>query len=292
MRLGPFFLGLLLICGASLQAQVFDCFLFFNELDLLEVRLYELYDHVDKFVIVESTETFKGRPKELHFEKNKGRFSQYLDKIIHLVVPLNRSTCERERKQNFNQRRERFQRNAIMQALGGCCDDDIILISDLDEIFRPSALEKGVKKLENRECDSVAFEMRLYRYYLDRYHCGWKAAGATTYGYLKTINPQKFRTIITGWGETRQFSRPHLIKNGGWHFTYMGGHEKVIEKIAAFSHVEGKRQHWSVDPQTIKKTIDNQTTQTRIDATYPRFIWENIGYFEKKGYIYRGKKPN
>ena len=68
--------------------QVYDCFPFFNELELLEVRLGELYDHVDKFVIVECTETYRGKPKPLYYAENKNRFEKFSDKIIHIVKTL------------------------------------------------------------------------------------------------------------------------------------------------------------------------------------------------------------
>ena len=66
--------------------MIYDCFTFFNELDLLEIRLNVLKDVVDKFVLVESVKTFTGRDKELFFEKNKDRFAAFADRIIHLVV--------------------------------------------------------------------------------------------------------------------------------------------------------------------------------------------------------------
>ena len=66
--------------------KIYDCFPFYNELDLLDLRLATLYDHVDHFVLVECTTTFQSQPKELYFENNKTRYAQYMDKIIHVVV--------------------------------------------------------------------------------------------------------------------------------------------------------------------------------------------------------------
>ena len=65
---------------------IYDCFIFFNELDLLEIRLSELYNYVDYFVIVEANKTFKGKSKPFYFEENKQKYKKYLDKIIHVKV--------------------------------------------------------------------------------------------------------------------------------------------------------------------------------------------------------------
>src|SRR3989344_1716902 len=94
---------LVCFCGfKALDAKIYDCFTFFNELDLLDLKLHELADHVDKFVIVESTVTFQGNPKPLYFQENKQRFAPFLDKIIHVVVsdtPTEGSAWDREHYQ-------------------------------------------------------------------------------------------------------------------------------------------------------------------------------------------------
>jgi beta-1,4-mannosyl-glycoprotein beta-1,4-N-acetylglucosaminyltransferase len=66
--------------------MIFDCFIFFNEFELLEIRLNELNDVVDKFVLVEATKTHQGKDKPLYFEENKKRFSDFSNKMIHIAV--------------------------------------------------------------------------------------------------------------------------------------------------------------------------------------------------------------
>lgn len=114
--------------------KVYDCFTFFNELDLLEIRLNELDPVVDRFVLVEATVTQRGQPKSLFFRENRERFTKFLPKIEHVVVedmPAGPQT-----KSN-NWKRENFQRRAIMRGLASAQADDFVLISDLDEIPMP-----------------------------------------------------------------------------------------------------------------------------------------------------------
>lgn len=117
---------------------IYDCFTFFNELDLLKIRLEQYYNLVDKFVIVECAVTQKDDKKEFNFEKNSSLFSDYDDKIIYVkveTVPDYRKT-----KDGVEWSIENFQRNAILRGLTDCTDDDIIIISDLDEFIKPSVL--------------------------------------------------------------------------------------------------------------------------------------------------------
>src|SRR5277367_3065030 len=91
------------------KPKIYDCFLFFNELELLEIRLNEMYEYVDYFVLVESTESFVGKPKPLYYAQNKERFNQFNDKIIHVIVS--------DSFRGGYWEREYFQRNRIMDGL-------------------------------------------------------------------------------------------------------------------------------------------------------------------------------
>ena len=158
---------LLLCCNLFANTpKIYDCFLFFNELDLLEIKLHELYDHVDYFVLVEAKETFRGQGKQLYFHQNQDRFSKFLDKIIHVKVE--------ERLQTNNPwDREFFQRNQILRGLKDCYDDDIVIIEDLDEIVRASKLPEIVTLLQNNQT-FVTCGQTIYTYYLNRQgHTGW-----------------------------------------------------------------------------------------------------------------------
>ena len=106
---------------------VWDCFTFFNELDILELRLAELDPVVDRFVVAEATRTFSNEPKPLHFADNRQRFSRWLPKITHVIIddlPAEGDAWDREA----------FQRNTVARGLGDARPDDVIMISDVDEI--------------------------------------------------------------------------------------------------------------------------------------------------------------
>ena len=125
--------------------KIFDCFTFRNELDLLELRLNELSEVVNFFVLAEATTTFRGVFKPLLFEQNKDRFAAFLDRIIHVVVDdmpgFGASEPERWKRENF-------QRQALLRGLAKASWRDYVIISDLDEIPRPSAIEHVVRKGE------------------------------------------------------------------------------------------------------------------------------------------------
>src|SRR5258708_40108162 len=122
---------LLSIFHVTLSADIYDCFVFFNELELLKVRFEELYDKVDHFVLVEAKQTFCGDPKPLYFAENAEKFAQYKHKIIHIVVDEFPPPANNLEHEDWWVRHE-FQLNAALRGLEGCHNDDIILISDLD----------------------------------------------------------------------------------------------------------------------------------------------------------------
>ena len=145
--------------NVTCYSKVYDCFIFFNELELLKVRLEELNPYVDKFVLVESHETFSGKDKPLYYSENKELFKEFEDKIIHVVLP----------KTNLNGtwQREAHQRNQIVRGLQGCQKDDIIMVSDLDEIPRGSQLNQVIKPISNIEELVVFCQHQYYGYYFN-----------------------------------------------------------------------------------------------------------------------------
>jgi acetyltransferase-like isoleucine patch superfamily enzyme len=216
--------------------------MFFNELDLLEIRLNVLNDVVDKFVLVESTKTHSGLDKELVFQKNKERFSKFLDKIIYILVDDMPKVINGDAMAS-----DIFQRNAIARGLTNCKNDDTILISDLDEIPNPD------KILKYKDCSGVkVFEQKLFVYFLnnrDLKRPYWFGTKMLSYSELVKNNliPQKIRLMET---------HLQIIKNGGWHISYLGGAEKVALKIKSFAHQEVNSKE-NTDIDIIKKRIEN-----------------------------------
>ena len=144
--------------------KIIDCFIFYNELDLLTYRFNLLNNIVDYFIIVESTHTFIGKEKKLFFNENKHLFENFRNKIIHIIVDdfpykyHNVNICNNDVWNN-----EYFQRNAISRGINYIKDlseYDLIIISDLDEIPHPYTLDK-IKK-GDMIVDINALEMDFY----------------------------------------------------------------------------------------------------------------------------------
>ncbi len=205
------------------KRRLFDCFPFFNELDLLELRLSELDGVVDRFVLVEADFTHTGQPKPLYFAENRERFATWADKITHIVVS--------DDPGGFAWRREFYQREVILRGLEECRPDDMILISDIDEIPRA--------EVAARLCDGhsdfdqfFAPELGFYYYRLDlKAPEPWRAVAAAPYHLLAGIGPNAARSLARqGVGQT--------IPNAGWHFTWMGDAARFLEKMRAYAHQE------------------------------------------------------
>ena len=244
--------------------MVYDCFIFFNELDLLEIRLNELNDLVDKFVLVEADRTFKNTPKPFIFEDNKERFSKFLDKIIHIKItkyPLFIPIINPFSPWKI----EFFQRDSIVKGLVKCNPNDVILISDVDEIPDRDILKK---QLTNGVNKIYGLKMDMFMYYLDNkliFDGGsnmtkqeskngiWHCTALLPYKLLKKkpyrIRKEIMRTIRRG-------PKYEIIPNAGWHFTYIGGAKKIIEKLEAFSHTEYNFQKYK-DEKNIHDLIQN-----------------------------------
>lgn len=279
------------LCATS-YCKIYDCFPFFNELELLQVRLAELNDHVDHFVLVESVETQRGDLKPLYFQENKHLFEKYLDKIIHIVVQDRVQTNNIVDHRGFVWDREKFQRECIVRGLQQCDDLDIILISDLDEIPRAQCLKKlksmlfrkyNWRQIIGRPC-AVAFDMPLYIFHLNRranIHGGKMIVTvATLYKNIKKKGVQYFRD------KRCSFS---VIRNAGWHFTWMGGKDMIRQKFLSVVEGKSKEEVRELSEEKIQDIIELHPVIIPIDSPYPndfpKYIRDNIDYFNFIGFI-------
>ena len=241
--------------------MVYDCFTFFNELDILELRLNELDEVVDFFVLVEASRTHQNNEKPFYFEENKLRFEKFLPKIIHiklekypLFIPIiNPFTPWKI---------ENYQRNAIVKGLKNCKKEDIILISDVDEIPKASIIKEYVSKGINQ---IYGLRMSMFLYYFNNqliYDEGtqlsieeskdgiWHCTALLPY-YLMKQNPQKIRKNVMRTIRRKEVYK--IISNAGWHFTDIGGVEKIINKLKSFAHSEFNNSNF-----TDKEVIENK----------------------------------
>jgi len=206
--------------------MIYDCFPFFNELDIIEIRFKELYNVVDYFVVCESNLTHSGNPKPLYFETNKERFAPFMDKIIHLVC---NDPGEPEPGHDINWTRERNQRNFIYNTLKNRCnDDDIIINTDADEIFNSSKIDE----LKQIDYNCYAIEMRSSWYYLNLV-CNprWTTGKAIRFKSLRDNFKGNLSLLRVSGAEK-------AILEAGWHLSYMGGYDRVKQKLESFAHQE------------------------------------------------------
>lgn len=243
--------------------KIYDCFIFFNELDLLELRLNILNDYVDYFVIVESAITFQGEDKEFIFEKNKSRFAKLENKIIHFTVEkyefdfanlpyikkpesaddivLNKiykfiDDCPHfDKKTQFWWGNDFFQRECIWRALAVAkpSADDLIIISDVDEIPNPETLVKI--KHEILPGSLISLRQKEFCYYLNYYHnSDWIGTCCFLYASFQDVSLNSIRFST----KRDEGLSPQIINNGGWHFTSMGSVDAIKKKIMSWGHKE------------------------------------------------------
>ena len=200
--------------------QVYDCFTFYNELDLLEVRLRHLYEFVDHFVIVEGSLTHSGKPKNFVFEDNRARFQWAQDKIVHVKADLPKS--------GTRWARENIQRQFILHGLVDASREDFVLVGDCDEI--PSS--GAIAGLRNIIPEVFGLEQKACGWYANWYdpRHSWVGTVMCRVGNLwETKSPQYLRD------NRFNFRR---IRDGGCHFTFLGDVPGAIAKIEAFAHAE------------------------------------------------------
>lgn len=267
------------------KPKIYDCFTFFNELELLEIRLNELNDVVDYFVLVEMDETFQGNPKPLIFKELQHRFEKYLPKIIYVGVN------ERIEVHNNPWEREKFQRDQIKRALVNCNDQDIILISDLDEIISSEAIPRITQALNDHRI--VTCQIAFYIYFLNakERHNGGVRPFAMRYHHIKnkSIDDLRKRIIFSIPLPPSPLNPPFVIENAGWHFCNLGGIDRFIEKLDAWSHTPQNTP--SITPEwRTQAFIDNSIKYSceivPIDETFPSFILDNYETLLQKGFIY------
>ena len=233
--------------------MIIDSFLFFQELDLLEIRLEYLYPLVDQFLIIEAKQSFKGTSKQFIFEQNLKRYNKYLDKIIYHKIQddhfsykgliefleksnskANQTICKFIQGHNYYDKDnlawvlECYQRECIHTVLKKKCkDQDIILLSDLDEIPSFQTIKKLKKVMPNYP---TVFVQHEFQYFLNNYSKSkWYGTIASPYKLIKNISLNELR---------RDSFKLAANYNSGYHFTSIGDKKSIINKIESWSHQE------------------------------------------------------
>ena len=229
--------------------KIFDCFMYFDEEQVLDLRLNVLYNNVDYFVIVESIYNHKGEKRNLLFDSQK--FEKFNDKIIYLIYdkipklvePVNDSDNEKEKDRKYIMNalyRENAQRDFILEGLKNAKKDDVILISDVDEIPKLSSI-----KLNDIKNEIILFkqDMFYYKYNLVLPNFKWTGTKATKKKNL--VSPQWLRNVkdrkypfyrIDTFFSDKKYIDIKIIDDGGWHFSNIKSPEMIEHKLRSYLH--------------------------------------------------------
>jgi beta-1,4-mannosyl-glycoprotein beta-1,4-N-acetylglucosaminyltransferase len=267
----------------SIPPKVYDCFIFYNELDLLEIRLNELNDVVDYFVLVEGEKTFQNTDKILYYNENKDNENliKFKDKIIHIIVSANQFN-------DYTWHNEEQQWISIQNGLINSDENDMIIVGALDEIPKAST----IKKLKEESFNSVGCLLqKFYYFFLDT---KYEILHQGDFWYGNLITPRKFvgSNLYHFFLENRNGNV--AINDGGWHFSFMGDYKTAVNKVNSYSHTEFK--HLTED--NMKDFIDKlQDPLGRNGATWfcghekleelPMYVQQNIEKYKK--YIHQLK---
>lgn len=266
--------------------MVYDCIPFFNELDILKLRLNVLDPIVDKFIIEEATHTFSGEVKELCFEKNKDMFREFLPKIEYIVV-------DNSPKEATTHERDKFQKNALIGGLQEVTDEDVILLSDVDEIPNPKVLKEIIANFDPDKVYHLA--QRMFYCFLNMEEVSGKLLSIT--GEFPGVERKLWlgtkvfgKKSIPAAGIIEMREHPVTAENavrvadGGWHFGYMGntGEKDVAKrigvKVVAAAHQEYNNQDTlseAMDRLILGQDMfgrDARFQRVDVDETYPEYL--------------------
>ncbi len=229
--------------------NIYDCFMYFDEDLLLDLRLNSLDKFVKKFVITEATYTHNGTKKKLNFDINK--FRKFKDKIEYIVVDrqpdniLSMSNNDTKEKRGEKlilngMARDYFQRENLSKGITKADKDDLILISDLDEI--PNLNKLDFSKINNK---ILIFEQKMFYYKLNLFYEDYTWLGTKGVRKKNFLSPQWLRNIkgknypkwrLDTFFSKKKYSNIYFVKNAGWHFTCLRTAEELEKKLLNFAH--------------------------------------------------------
>jgi hypothetical protein len=244
--------------AASKRRRIVSVFPFNDELTVLKIRLHEMADWVDHFVLVEAAETFAGNPKPLHFQAHATEFAAFASKITHVALDRFPAHVQAHWARDFHQR------DVAAAALSELCsDDDLVLVTDVDEIVDRRAVE-------DFEGDFARLHMPLHRFFLNyrpvresqlrngRAGAVWRAGMLRGYG-LSYARFQLSR-LEKDWAR---------ILDAGWHFSSVGDAERIASKYANYAHQESGK---GLEPMRESSSVAGLLGRLRAGETEPG--WE------------------
>lgn len=275
--------------------MIYDCVPFFNELDILKLRMQIMAPYVDYFVIEEASVTFSGEPKRMIFAENRRLFAEFEEKIRYVAVensPMEGVTTHE---------RDKFQKNQLIRGLFDCKPEDVIIFSDVDEIPNPKILVRLMDAFEPGKIYHLAQRMFYCflnmeevsgnllsitgefpgverRQWLGTKICSFAQLPKEGIVYLREVSPEDPRSV--------------RVAGGGWHFGYMGGDgerdvaKRIGVKVQAAAHSEYNTKRYlneAVDRLLCGEDIfdrDAKFVRVEIDESFPAYLREHRGEYD------------
>ena len=288
--------------------KIYDCFMFFDEELLLDLRLNILDKYVDKFIITEATYMHSGKSKKLNFDINK--FSKFKEKIIYNVIdkqPSNLVSINKEDDKettgkkliNNSNKREHYQREMALKSLGEADPDDIILINDVDEI--PNLKNVDFMKVNKK---LIIFKQKMFCYKFNLLYEGICWHGSRACKKKDFISPQWLRDTkhkkYPMWRLDTLFSKIkyssiHYVENGGWHFTNIKTPEDIEKKYLNFLHHQDF-EYSKLKLEDIRRIVKNKKILYDYNADQRNYKWGSsksltkIPLYEMPEYINKNKE--
>jgi len=269
--------------------MIWDCFIFNDEMDLLELRLRELWDVVDYFVLLEHDVSTRGKHKPFYFKLQQERFSQWAKKLVSVQYHCEPYLDTLENNRNFETvQRDHFPE--IMRPLlrpnpgHNVADEDTIIFGDADEIADPECVR------------TYSNGMGAYRFvsHFSYYTFNCRRSDNVVHSSRQIIGPARmFMQLGFHFMRWAYPAGNNLFMNKGWHFSYLGGYDALMRKVE--SAAEGACSDWlhTADPKQIQAWIDegrlynggDKFTFVPIDDTFPKTVRDNVDRYAKLGFI-------
>ena len=267
--------------------------MYYDEDLLLDIRLNTLEKYVKKFVITEATYTHNGSKKKLNFDIQN--FKKFKDKIDYIVVDQQppdikqideKDTAKRkEEKLILNgMARDYFQRENLKKGLENLDKEDLVIISDLDEI--PNLKNLDIDKVDN---NIIIFQQKMFYYKLNLLYNEFIWSGSKAVKYKNFISPQWLRNIksrkypfwrLDVFFSKKKYSNLHFVNNGGWHFTCIRKPEDLEKKLLNFAHHYEFEQS-GLKTKDIKKLIDEKRVMYDHNVDQKGFKWSGKSILKK-----------
>ena len=273
--------------------KIYDSFMYFDEDLLLDLRLNVLDKYVSKFVITEATYTHNGSKKELKFDIAK--FKKFKDKIKYIVVdkepPDIMQIESRDNEEKKSRKlvlngyiRDNYQRNRLADGIDEASDNDIIIISDLDEI--PNLENLNFDKIKNK---IIQFRQKMFYYKFNLYYAGFSWFGSKACKKKNLLSPQWLRNV-----KSKKYSKFRLdllfnkkkyndifyVLDGGWHFTCIRTPEELEYKLLNFAH-HYEFEESGLKKEDLKKLILEKRVMYDHNVDQKGYKWSGKGKLSK-----------